>query len=113
MVNIGRNKVGRGRNKVGRGGKGPVEVENDQVEPGRGRKYPHVPTPMLTHMKMQVENLALANSRFVFHQVLFLYINFHKLKLTQGSSYLPLPDWILSKKAVINPKNEKDEECFK
>ena len=22
------------------------------------------------------------------------------------------PDWILSKKATINPKNEKDNECF-
>ena len=46
-------------------------------------------------------------------RVLFLDINFHKLNLTRGSSYLPLPDWILSKKAVINPKNEKDEECIK
>ena len=23
------------------------------------------------------------------------------------------PDWIASKKATINPKNEKDNECFK
>ena len=23
------------------------------------------------------------------------------------------PDWIVSKKAKINPKNEKDNECFK
>ena len=23
------------------------------------------------------------------------------------------PDWIASKKAIINPKNEKDNECFK
>ena len=22
------------------------------------------------------------------------------------------PDWILSKKATINPKNEKDNKCF-
>ena len=68
---------------------------------------------MLTHMKTQVGNPALANSRFVFDRVLFLDINFHKLSLTQGSSYLPLPDWISSKKAAINPKNEEDEECFK
>ena len=27
--------------------------------------------------------------------------------------YLPHLGWISSKKAVINPKNEKDEECFK
>ena len=66
---------------------------------------------MFGHMKMQVE--IPANSRFVLDQVLFLDINFHKLKLTRGSSYLPLPDWISSKKVVINPKNEEDKECFK
>ena len=64
-------------------------------------------------MKMQVKNPALANSRFMFDQVLFLDINFHKLNLTRGSSYLPLPGWILSKKVVINLKDEEDEECFK
>ena len=41
-----------------------------------------------------------------------LYINFHRLVLTRGSSYNELPEWIQNKKAVINPQN-KDEECFK
>ena len=45
---------------------------------------------MFAHMQTQVENPALANSRFVFDRVLFLDINFHKLNLTRGSSYLPL-----------------------
>ena len=39
-------------------------------------------------------------------------INIHQLNLTRGSSYLPLPDWLAHKKAIINPKNE-DLECFK
>ena len=47
---------------------------------------------MLAHMKTQVENPALVNSRFVFDGVLFLDINFHKLNLTRGSSYLLLSD---------------------
>ena len=68
---------------------------------------------MFAHMKTQIENLALENSRFVFDRVLFLDISFHKLKLTRGSSYLPLPDWIASQKALINSRNEKDEEYFK
>ena len=55
---------------------------------------------MFTHMKTQVENLALANSRFMFDRVLFLDINFHRLKLTRGSSYLPFPDWISSNQAT-------------
>ena len=43
---------------------------------------------------------------------MFMDIDFHKLNLTRGSSYLPLPKWIANKKAIINPKNEKDEELF-
>ena len=69
---------------------------------------------MFAHMKTQIENPALRNSRFVFDEVLFLDVNFHQLiNLTRGSSYISLPDWIGNKKAVINPKNENDEECFK
>ena len=45
---------------------------------------------MFAHIQTQVENPALVNSRFVFDRVLFLDINFHKLNLTRGSSYLPL-----------------------
>ena len=30
---------------------------------------------------------------------------------TKGSSYMPLPDWISNKKAIVNIKN-KDEKCF-
>ena len=41
---------------------------------------------MFANMKTQIENPALANSRFVFDQVLFLNVNFHRLNLTQGSS---------------------------
>ena len=68
---------------------------------------------MFSHMNTQIENPALTNSRFMFDEVLFLNVNFHRLDLTRGSSYTPLPSWIASKKAVINPRNENDEECFK
>ena len=33
-------------------------------------------------MKTQIENPALANSRFIFDEVLFTDINFHQLNLT-------------------------------
>ena len=68
---------------------------------------------MSAHMRTQVENRALENSHFVFDLGLLLVVNFHQLNLTRGSPYLPLPDWILLKKVVINPQNEEDEECFK
>ena len=49
---------------------------------------------------------------FKLDKIMHLYINFHRLALTRGGSYIELPGWINSKKAVINPQN-KDEECFK
>ena len=67
---------------------------------------------MIAHMKGQIENPALLNSRFVFDEVLYMDVDFHQLNLTRGSSYLPLPDWLARKKAIINPLNE-DQECFK
>ena len=67
---------------------------------------------MIAHMKEQIENPALLNSRFVFDEVLFTNVDFHQLNLTKGSSYLPLPNWLACKKAIINPKN-KDQEWFK
>ena len=33
--------------------------------------------------------------------------------IIRAESYILSPDWIASKKATINPKNEKDNECFK
>ena len=69
-------------------------------------------TVMIEHMAQQIENPALRNSKFVFDRVLHMDIDFHRLNLTRGSSYVPLPDWLIKKKAMINPKNS-DMECFK
>ena len=69
----------------------------------RGSDLDQIVDGMIAHMKTQIENPALLNSRFVFDEVLFLDVNFHQLNLTRGSSYLPLPDFIAKKKAVINP----------
>ena len=67
---------------------------------------------MITHMVQQIENPALSDSKFVFDEVICMDVDFHRLNLTRGSSYLPLPDWLAKKKAIINPLNE-DLECFK
>ena len=69
-------------------------------------------TMMIEHMAQQIENPALRNSKFVSDRVLHMDIDFHRLNLTSGSSYVPLPDWLTKKKAIINPKNS-DMECFK
>ena len=65
---------------------------------------------MITHMKQQIKNPALSDSKFVFDEVIHVDVNFHQLNLMRGSSYLPLPDWLVRKKAIINPKNS-DLEC--
>ena len=67
---------------------------------------------MVGQMETQIQNLALLNSRSRFDEVLFLDVNFHQLNVMRGNSYLPLPDWLARKKAIINPQND-DEECFK
>ena len=67
---------------------------------------------MFAHMRTQIENPALRDNGFRFNEILFLNVNLHQLNLTGGRSHLPLPDWIATKTAVINPKNE-DNECFK
>ena len=75
----------------------------------QGSNLNEIVNEMFAHTKTPVENPALANSRFRFDELLFLDVNFYQLNLTRGSSYLSLPDWIVKKKAVINPKNENDE----
>ena len=67
---------------------------------------------IIKHMCQQIENPALRDSKFVFDGVIHIDIDFHRLNLTRGSSYLPLPDWLAKKDAIINPKNS-DMECFK
>ena len=67
---------------------------------------------MITHMAQQIENPALSDSKFIFDEVVRMDIDFHRLNLTRGSSYLLLPEWSVRKKAIINPHNE-DLECFK
>ena len=79
----------------------------------QGSDLSELVTGMFSYMKTQIENLALANNRFIFDEVLFIDINVHQLNFTRGSSYLPLPDWVSRKRGVIKPKNENDEECFK
>ena len=67
---------------------------------------------MLAYIKAQIENPKFPESGFTLDKIMHLYINFHRLLLTRGSSYTELLEWMQNEKAVINPKN-KDEECFK
>ena len=67
---------------------------------------------MINQIKYQIENPALRDSTFVFDTVLHMDIDFHRYNPIRGSSYIKLPSWLSSRKAIISPKNE-DSYCFK
>ena len=50
-------------------------------------------------------------SGWYFKEVVQLEIHTVEFNPTKGSSYIPLPDWITNKKAIVNIQN-KDEKCF-
>ena len=50
-------------------------------------------------------------SGWYFNEVVQLEIHTVEFNPTKGSSYIPLPDWITNKKAIVNIQN-KDEKCF-
>ena len=37
----------------------------------------------------------------------------HGVRLKRGGSYIKSPEWLENKKAITNPKNENDDECFR
>ena len=60
----------------------------------------------------QKEEIVLRNgSNFVFESVDLLSYHIHKTSLKRGKSYIKSPEWLINKRATINPKNE-DNKCF-
>ena len=57
------------------------------------------------------EKISRNGSNFVFESVYLLSYHIHKTNLKRGKSYIKTPEWILNKRATINPKN-KDNKCF-
>ena len=59
----------------------------------------------------QKEEIVLRKgSDFVFENVDLLSYRFHKISLKRGKSYIKSPEWVLNKRATINPKNK--DRCF-
>ena len=52
-------------------------------------------------------------SNYIFDKVDLLEYHLHKMSLNRGSSYINSPEWLKNKGATINPKNTRDNECFK
>ena len=47
---------------------------------------------------------------FVFESVDLLTYSVHKISLRRGRSYIKAPEWVINKRATINPKNK--DKCF-
>ena len=58
-----------------------------------------------------ISNYQNNGSDWYFKQIHQLEIHTNEFKLMRGSSYIPLPDWIMRKRATINIQN-KDDKCF-
>ena len=58
------------------------------------------------------ETDTLKGSNLVFDGIDLTLVQFIKIKLKRGGSYIPTLNWISVKKATINPKNTKDDFCF-
>ena len=50
-------------------------------------------------------------SGWYFREIIYLEIHTADYNPMRGSSYIPLPDWIMRKKAIVSIRN-KDEKCF-
>ena len=68
---------------------------------------------MMEDINKQIEAFERKDSDWVFDQVEYIYMHTDNYQPTRGTSYIPLPKFLKDKKAIINVKNEKDNECFK
>ena len=67
---------------------------------------------ILERIQKSIETSNERGSGFSHESVALLYYYFQKIDTRRGESYMISPDWIVRKKATINPKNEKDSKCF-
>ena len=90
-------------------------VRSDNEEIRLGNETPEIITKLIKSFlsNYQEEEKILRNgSNFVFESVDLLSYHIHKTNLKRGKSYIKSPEWILNKRATINPKNAKDNKCF-
>ena len=67
---------------------------------------------MIQEMIEAMENYNKRGSNWIFKRVIRLDVNFVRWKPLGGSAWIPLPEKLAQKKAIINMKN-KDDFCFK
>ena len=61
----------------------------------------------------QKELKNIKGSDIAFESVDLLDYKLNTVRLKRGGSSIKSPKWLENKKAVINPKNENDDECLR
>lgn len=73
----------------------------------------HYELNVINEMVRRIEDQELYGSGFSLSRIIELNVNACEAGSLDGSSYLPLPAKLVGKRAVINVRNENDNECFK
>ena len=55
----------------------------------------------------------MGGSSFTFERINSLEYHLHKISLNKRSSYIKSPKWLENNGVTINPKNAKNNKCFK
>ena len=58
------------------------------------------------------EQIMRGGRDFIFENNELMDFILHKTSLKRLGSYIESPEWLKTKEATINPKNEKDNKCF-
>ena len=66
---------------------------------------------MIEDILEKIINFQISGSGWYFKEVISLEIHIVEYKPTRGGAYIPLPEFIKKKNAIINIKN-KDYKCF-
>ena len=88
---------------------------NEPVEIFKGSGTEHAIDTLFNTILGRIQQVTeTSNERgsgFSHESVVLLYYYFQKIDIRRAESYIVSPDWIASKKATINPRNEKDNKC--
>mgnify|MGYP001792601673 CR=1 FL=1 len=68
---------------------------------------------VIEHIKEAIETFEENGSEWLFESLIKFETITYEYRPTRGSLYIPTPDYLKNKCAIINVENGDDEECFK
>ena len=63
---------------------------------------------LLQRFQQAIEISNERRSKFTHESFVLLYYYFQKIDIRRAESYMKSPDWLVNKRATINPRNEND-----